>query len=446
MIDFKDLIIKKFVPVAKLILMYAYLHFFFKGGRGSTKSSFIALIMVVLMIIDPEFNAVCIRKVADTLQDSVYNQIIWAIDMLGLTDYFKFRASPLQIVYKRTGQRFYFRGCDKPEKIKSIKCKTGKLKAVWFEELTEFKGMKEIRTVTQSIVRGADRILCFYSFNPPEDGKNWVNLEVERVKNNRYVSHSTYLDVPPEWLGEDFLQEAEDLRENKPDEYNNEYLGLTSVKTFNVVKNYRHEVNTRPIHYDPDLPLHLTCDFNVDPMCWELAHITQNKAFFFDELTRENTYTRECANEFIERYGKHKGKIIINGDASGDYRNAQSQYTNYAIILQVLREHFGKDDEGNERVTLEIRDGNPPIISRINAFNQKVKTNKGIIEIFVDPKCKKLLYNIDYLKFKQGTSEIDLPTQKEIEQDPDLKYLGHPFDAASYLVEYYWAIKNRKGK
>jgi hypothetical protein len=82
----------------------------------------------------------------------------------------------------------------------------------------------------------------------------------------------------------------------------------------------------------------------------------------------------------------------------------------------------------------------------INAFNQKVKTNKGIIEIFIDPKCKKLLYNIDYLKFKQGTSEIDLPTQKEIEQDPDLKYLGHPFDAASYLVEYYWAIKNRKGK
>ena len=111
-----------------------------------------------------------------------------------------------------------------------------------------------------------------------------------------------------------------------------------------------------------------------------------------------------------------------------------------------MREHFGKDDEGNERVTLEIRDGNPPIISRINAFNQKVKTNKGIIEIFIDPKCKKLLYNIDYLKFKQGTSEIDLPTQKEIEQDPDLKYLGHPFDAASYLVEYYWAIKNRKGK
>jgi len=106
-----------------------------------------------------------------------------------------------------------------------------------------------------------------------------------------------------------------------------------------------------------------------------------------------------------------------------------------------LREHFG-----NDRVKLAIRDFNPPIISRINAFNQRVKTNKGIIDIYIDPKCEKLLYNIENLKFKQGTSEIDLPTHKEIEQNPELKYLGHPFDAASYLIEYYWAILDTKGK
>lgn len=441
MIDFKDLIIKKFVPIAKLIFTYAFLHFFFKGGRGSTKSSFIALVLVVLMILDKEFNAVCVRKVADTLQDSVYNQLIWAIDKLGLNLYFNYKSSPLQIVYKPTGQRFYFRGCDKPEKIKSIKCKVGKLKAVWFEELTEFKGMKEIRTVTQSIVRGADRILCFYSFNPPEDGKNWVNQEVEIKKSNRYVSHSTYLDVPPDWLGADFLEEAEDLKENKPEEYDNEYLGKTSHKTFNVVKNYNKDVNTRSIVYNPELPLHLTCDFNVDPMCWLMAHKTDEKVFYFDELTRENTYTQECIDEFISRYGDHRGDIIVNGDASGDYRNAQSQFTNYAIILKSLREHFG-----NDRVKLAIRDFNPPIINRINAFNQRVKTNKGLIHIYVDPKCEKLIYNIENLKFQQGTSKIDLPTAKEIEQNPELKYLGHPFDSASYLVEYYWAVTDTKGK
>lgn len=434
-------VIKKFRPILKSILQYEFLHYWFKGGRGSTKSSFIALVLVILMLIDNTFNAVCVRKVGETLQDSVYNQIIWAIELLGLKAYFQYKASPLQIVYKPTGQRFYFRGCDKPEKIKSIKCKVGYLKAVWFEELTEFTGMKEVRTITQSIVRGSNNILCFYSFNPPKDGKNWVNEEVARVKKNRFVSSSTYLDVPADWLGSNFIEEAEDLKEYKPDDYNNEYLGLTSKLTLNVVKNFDKSVQVREIKYNPDLPLHLTCDFNVDPMCWEMAHKTTEKVFYFDELAIENTHTRECAEEFIARYGNHRGKIIINGDASGNYRSSTSEYTNYAIILQVLRKHFG-----NDRVELAIRDFNPPIINRINAFNQRVKTNKGIFNVYVDPKCKKLIYNIDYLKFKAGSSKIATPTLAEILRDNDLKYLGHPFDAASYLVEYYWAITDTEAK
>lgn len=434
-------VIKKFRPILKSILKYEFLHYWFKGGRGSTKSSFIALCLVVLMVIDKEFNAVCIRKVAETLQDSVYNQIIWAIELLGLKDYFQYKSSPLQIIYKPTGQRFYFRGCDRPEKIKSIKCKVGKLKAVWFEELTEFTGMKEVRTVTQSIVRGSDNILCFYSYNPPKDGKNWVNEEVARVRKNRFVSSSTYLDVPADWLGANFIEEAEDLKEHKEDDYNNEYLGLTSKLTLNVVKNFDKATQIRPIKYNPDLDLHLTCDFNVDPMCWLMAHKTSEKVFYIDELAIENTHTSECIEEFIARYGSHKGKIIVNGDASGNYRSSTSEYTNYAIILQKLYEHFGR-----ERVEIAIRDFNPPIINRINAFNQRVKTNKGIYNIYVDPKCKKLIYNIDFLKFKAGTSKIATPTLAEILKDNDLKYLGHPFDAASYLVEYYWAIINTEAK
>lgn len=436
--DLLTQIIDKFKPVLKSILKGEYLHYWFKGGRASTKSSFIAIVLVLLMLIDPEFNAVCLRKVADTLADSVYNQIAWAINLLGLNAYFQFKTSPLQIVYIKTGQRFYFRGCDKPEKVKSIKAKVGKIKAAWFEELPEFSGMKEIRTVTQSIIRGAARCFCFFSFNPPKDGKNWVNEEVERSKKNRFVSKTTYLDVPPDWLGPDFIEEAEDLKENRPDDYNNEYLGQTSKITLNIVKNFDKNVNVRKINYNPDLTLHLTCDFNVDPMCWLVAHKTDDKVFYFDELAIENTYTKECINEFIERYKDHKGKIIINGDASGDYRNAQSEFTNYAIILKALREYF----TGEDRVKLEIRDFNPSIISRINAFNERIKTRKGIVNIYIDPKCKKLIYNIDNLKFKEGSNKIDLPTLKEIEKNSELKYLGHPFDAASYLVEYYWPIKD----
>ena len=89
-------IIKKFRPVLKSILKYEFLHYWLKGGRGSTKSSFISIVLVLLMLIDNVFNAVCIRKVGETLQDSVYNQIIWAIELLGLKNYFQYKSSPLQ--------------------------------------------------------------------------------------------------------------------------------------------------------------------------------------------------------------------------------------------------------------------------------------------------------------------------------------------------------------
>ena len=430
--NFLKLIIPKFKALLKSILQYEYLHYWLAGGRASTKSSFIALVLVLLMLIDPEFNAVCFRKVGETLEDSVYNQICWAIELLRLTRYFQYKTKPMQIIYKKTGQRFYFRGCDKAEKSKSIKAKIGKLKALWFEELTEFSGMKEIRTITQSIVRGAENVLCFYSYNPPRDGKNWVNVECERVKNNRFISRSTYLDVPAEWLGKDFLQEAEDLKNNLPDDYDNEYLGKISHKTLNVVKNFDKNVNIRNILYDPELDIHLTCDFNVDPMCWEIAHKTDTKYFYFDEIVRENTYTRECIEEFAQKYKNHKGNIIINGDASGNYRSTQSESTNYVIMLNVLRSYFEP-----EKIKLHIRDFNPPIRSRIAAFNEKIKNRKGIIGIYIDPKCKRLIYNCENLKYIEGTSKIAVPTTSEIARDPELKYLVHPFDSASYLVEYY---------
>jgi hypothetical protein len=44
------------------------------------------------------------------------------------------------------------------------------------------------------------------------------------------------------------------------------------------------------------------------------------------------------------------------------------------------------------------------------------------------------------LAYKEGTSIIDLPTPAKIESNPDLKYVGHIFDAISYPVEYYWQI------
>ena len=182
------------------------------------------------------------------------------------------------------------------------------------------------------------------------------------------------------------------------------------------------------------MDLHISCDFNVDPMAWVLAHKTEDKVFYFDEIVMENTTTSHACDEFCRRYPAHKAKIIINGDASGDNRSCTSEYTNYVIIKKKLL-RFGYD------VDIKIKAFNPPIKNRIAAFNAKVRSADGEVCLYVDRKCEKLLYNIYNLKYREGTSKIDVPTYQQIKQTKELKFLSHPMDAASYLVDYYWPIR-----
>ena len=138
----------------------------------------------------------------------------------------------------------------------------------------------------------------------------------------------------------------------------------------------------------------------------------------------------------IRRYPNKEQEIIINGDASGDNRSTQSEFTNYATMRKLLK------DAGYTNIKFQLRDYNPPILNRIAAFNARVKNAAGIRRLFVDPqKCKYLMKNINNLKYKEGTTIIDAPTINQIKQDRDKKFLLHIFDAASYLTEYYWRIK-----
>lgn len=195
------------------------------GGRGSLKSSFVSLAIVFGMLMDPLSNALVYRQVGNTVGESVFEQMLWAIDMLGLTPWFKARQKPYELVYVPTGQRIMFRGADDPMKSKSIKLRKGYIKFLWFEEWTEFRGMEDIRVIRQSVKRGLDDAVTFYSYNPPKSAQNWVNAEVLVPVPGRLVHRTTYMDAPPEWLGKAFFAEMEILRETNYRAYQNEYLG-----------------------------------------------------------------------------------------------------------------------------------------------------------------------------------------------------------------------------
>ena len=171
-VDDTNLIIPAFDALSADIKRHLHTHYWLKGGRGSTKSSFISIKIPQLLEQDPELHAVVLRKVGNTLKNSVYQQIEWAIDALGLTDEFAFKKSPLEITLKRTGQKILFFGVDDKAKLKSLKMPFGYVGVLWYEELDQFAGMAEIRNINQSLLRGGSKCWCFYSFNPPKSRDN----------------------------------------------------------------------------------------------------------------------------------------------------------------------------------------------------------------------------------------------------------------------------------
>lgn len=200
----------------------------FRGGRGGLKSSFVSLKIIELLKNNPTVHACVVRKVGATLKDSVYAQMKWAIHELGLDEEFTAKTNPLEITYKKTGQKIYFRGCDDPLKLKSIKPEFGYLGILWKEERDQIQGADEERSINQSVLRGGSMSWDICSYNPPKSSSNWVNQELKIEDPNRIVHESTYLDAPPEWLGQKFLDDAEHLKQVNPTAYEHEYLGVAN--------------------------------------------------------------------------------------------------------------------------------------------------------------------------------------------------------------------------
>lgn len=206
----------------------AYLEYIFKGGRGSTKSSTVGMVIVELLKNNHDIHALVCRKVANTIKDSVYNKIKWAIGKQEFDEEFTSTKSPYEITLKATGQKIYFRGADDPDKIKSINPEFGYIGILWCEELDQFAGDSEVRKIEQSAIRGGELAWIFKSFNPPKTANNWANEYVTEVGENTLVHSSTYLDVPREWLGQPFIDQAKHLKEINPEAYEHEYGGVAN--------------------------------------------------------------------------------------------------------------------------------------------------------------------------------------------------------------------------
>lgn len=288
------------------------------GGRGSAKSSFIGTEIPLGVMNDPQANAIIFRKVGNTIGTSVYEQILWSLEMLGVRHLWKCTTSPYKMTYIPTGQVILFRGLDKAKKMKSLKVARGYIKYLWFEELDEFAGEEEIRSVQQSVLRGGNKFVVFKSFNPPISRSNWANQYVLKPRRGAIRHKSCYLDVPPEWLGQQFFDDAEALREINPRAYEHEYLGNAVGTGGEVFENLDIRAITND-EIDSFDYTYMGLDFGWYPdpahwvkLCYNPAQLT---VYIYDELRVNKTANAELWNLLVMKKGVTGGDLITADSA-----------------------------------------------------------------------------------------------------------------------------------
>ena len=297
-----------------------------KGGRGSAKSSYLSIELVLQLLRHPSCHAVVLRKVANTLRTSVYAQVVWAIGVLGLTGRFKCTVSPMECTYLPTGQKILFFGLDDPGKLKSIKVPFGSIGVAWFEELDQFAGPEEVRNVEQSVFRGGDYSLTLKSFNPPAMARSWANRYALETRPGKLVQHSTYLEVPPQWLGARFLDDAAHLKETNPTAYIHEYMGEVVGSGTAVFENLQLTAMSEERIAAFDRTAH-GVDWGWYPDPWAYNAVSYDAArrtlYIFDELTRTRTPNRDTASLLIARGvkdGDHLTADSAEPKSCDDYR------------------------------------------------------------------------------------------------------------------------------
>ncbi len=298
MIKLDRLIAPAFYGVHRDVRAGRHTHYWLGGGRGSTKSSFVSLEVILGMMADPQANGMALRKVGVNLKDSVFEQLLWSVEALGVGQFWQAKLSPLELVYIPTGQKLLFRGADEPRKIKSTKFRRGYCKYLWYEEVDEFGGMEEIRNINQSLMRGGDRFFAFYSFNPPKSQRSWVNAEMLEERPNKLAHHSTYLGVPPEWLGEQFIVEAEHLRDTKPEQYRHEYMGEVTGTGGEVFQNLTiRTISDEEIRRFDHTARGLDWGYASDPLHYTVNHYdrTRRRLYIFYEIHKVGLSNRKAA-------------------------------------------------------------------------------------------------------------------------------------------------------
>ena len=399
-----ELLAPQFLPTWQKIMRGEADEALEKGGRASTKSSFCSIGIIKLLQLHPDCNAVCIRKVGNTLRTSVYAQMQWAADQLE-PGVWKCTVSPMEMTNKNTGQKILFFGLDDPGKLKSIKLPHGYIGILWFEELDQYDGPDQIRNVEQSCLRGGNFSFTFKSFNPPASPRNWANRYALEVRDRKIIQHSDYTMVPQEWLGKRFLDDAEELKKRNLIAYKHEYLGEVTGCGKEVFTNIRAE-KIDPAKFERKYH-GIDWGWYPDPFAYNcMSYDAARKTLYiYDEITVRRTRNEDTFKMLQDRHVmEHPESERLTGDSAEP--KSCTDYTAWGMKCL-------------------------PAIKGPNSVGQGVKWLQSLTAIVIDPvRCPDTLKEFTEYEYDADKNGEPLPGY------PD--HDNHHIDATRYAMELVW--------
>ena len=373
-----------------------------KGSRASKKSKTTALWIISNMMKYPEANTLVIRKTYRTLKDSCFKELKWAIHRLQVDDFWIIKESPLEMTYKPTGQKIYFRGLDDPLKVTSIAVDIGVLCWLWIEEAYEIMKESDFDVIDESI-RGTVPEGLFkqitLTFNPWNE-HHWIKTRFFDVKDEDIYAITTNY-MCNEWLDEADKKVFERMKKNNPRRYQVAGLGNWGIVDGLVYENWKEE------KFDLDRIRNLESAFGLD-----FGYTNDPTAFFCGAIDNKNK------------------KIYVSDEI---YEKGLS---NQAIFNKINQYGYSKEritaDSAEPKSIDELRGLG---LSRISsAVKGKDSINNGIqfiqeYEIIIHPRCVNFLTEIS--NYTWDEDKFGNKINKPIDD------FNHLMDAMRYAVEKY---------
>lgn len=376
-----------------------------KGSRGSKKSKTTALFFVYSMMKYPGANLLVVRKVYRTLKDSCFTDLKWAINILGVQDYWSVKESPLEIIYIPTGQKILFRGLDDPLKVTSITVETGNLCWAWIEEAYEINKEQDFNMLDESIRGKIEEPLykqITLTFNPWNE-KHWLKKRFFDVEDENIMAKTTNY-MCNEWLDDSDKKLFEDMKKNNPRRYQVAGLGNWGIVEGLVYENWEEkEFDVNKISKRKGVKSAFGLDFGYtnDPSAFfcGLIDVANKEIYVFDEIYKNAMKNRQIAEEII-RKGYGKEKIVA------DSQEPKSIDELYDLGLKGIR----KSRKGRDSINNGIQ------------YIQDYK-------IIIHPRCVNFITEIS--NYMWDKDKFDNPVNKPVDD------FNHLMDAMRYALESY---------